>query len=168
MAKYCEWKCDSCGYAVETSGPHEFYLDAQGERQHCGHPVPRSEEAEGAGVAGLTTVAYCPVCHKVFEIVVELFDPPCNFITCWLGSHNLIVPSYQECSSTLLNELPDVPCTRCANGTSESGVVKVTSRCTAAPGRLLAPASKLGDGPGCLGHRHAAIRAAIGASRLPP
>lgn len=41
MATYCLWKCDSCGYTVETNGPHEFYRDAQGERERYGHPVPR-------------------------------------------------------------------------------------------------------------------------------
>jgi hypothetical protein len=126
MATYCEWTCDSCGYLVETNGPHEFYLDAQGERQRYGHPVPRSEEAAKAGVSGLTTVAYCPVCDEVREVVIERFDPPRNFITCWLGSHDLIEPTCPACGSALLDELPDVPCPRCASGRLGGGVVKMT------------------------------------------
>jgi rRNA maturation protein Nop10 len=99
VATYSLWKCDSCGYAVETNGPHEFYLDTQGEHQRYGHPVPRSEEAGKAGVAGLTTLAYCPVCDEVHEVVIQEFDPPRNFITCWLGAHHLIEPTCPECGS---------------------------------------------------------------------
>ena len=126
MATYCEWKCESCGYVVETNGPHEFYIDAQGHRQRYGHPVPRSAEAEQAGVSGLTTVAYCPVCDELHEVVIEEFAPPRNFITCWLGAHNLIEPTCPECGSILLEALPDVPCPRCPNGKFTGGVVKVT------------------------------------------
>ena len=125
MATYYQWKCESCGYMVETNGPHEFYIDSLGRRQRLGHPLPRSDEAEKAGVADLTTVAYCPVCDEVNEVVIEQFDPPRNFIACWLGSHNLIVPTCPECGSTLLNELRDVPCPRCANGKFTGGVVKI-------------------------------------------
>jgi len=111
---------------VETNGPHEFYVDAQGEHERYGHPVPRSEEAEEAGVSGLTMVAYCPVCDEVHEVVIKEFDPPRNFVTCWLGAHTLIEPTCPECTSTLLEELPDVPCPRCAHGKFTGGVVKVT------------------------------------------
>lgn len=126
MATYYQWKCESCSYMVETDGPHEFYIDSHGQRQRYGHPLPRSDEAEKAGVSGLTTVAYCPVCDEVHEVVIEQFDPPRNFITCWLGAHNLIEPACPECGNTLLDELPDVPCPRCASGKFTGGVVKVT------------------------------------------
>jgi hypothetical protein len=126
MATYYQWKCESCSYMVETNGPHEFYIASHGQRQRYGHPLPRSKEAEEAGVAGLTVVAYCPVCDEAHEVVIEEFDPPRNFITCWLGAHNLIEPTCPECGSTILTELPGLPCPRCPNGVFAGRVVKYT------------------------------------------
>lgn len=116
MATYCEPICDPCGYVAELDGPREFYLDAQRGPQRYGHPLPRSDEVEKAGVSGSTTVACCPMCDEAHELVIEQLAPPGKFITCWLGAHNLIKPTCPQCCSTLMEQLHDVPCARCANG----------------------------------------------------
>jgi len=52
MAAFSKWKCERCGFTVETGGPHEFYRDDNGEFLPHGHPTVGSEEAEKKGVKG--------------------------------------------------------------------------------------------------------------------
>jgi len=126
MATGYEWKCVSCGYLVKTNGPHEFYIDPHGCRQRYGHPVPRSKEAEECGVHGLTMVSYCPSCDANREVVIEEFDPPRGFISCWLGPHNIIEPACPECGGELLTKLDGLLCPRCHAGFFTGGQVWVT------------------------------------------
>jgi hypothetical protein len=62
---------DRCGYAVETSGPWEFYRDQAGMRQPYGHPVPRSREAKERGIAGFSALMYCTICDQVVDVIVQ-------------------------------------------------------------------------------------------------
>ena len=57
-------------------GPSEFYRDGQGNRKPYGHPLPFPGEARDYGVKGLSVNLYCPICQKVFDMVVVEFDEP--------------------------------------------------------------------------------------------
>ena len=63
-----EWICNTCGYAIKTSGSWEFYRDSKGQHKPYGHPGAGSEEARNAGIKGFSTEAYCPTCDSVIAL----------------------------------------------------------------------------------------------------
>lgn len=69
-------RCNWCGHSVDTSGPWEFYRDAQGNFKRYGHPSPISEEARQHGVDGMYGDLYCPNCDTVFKLVIMEFKFP--------------------------------------------------------------------------------------------
>ncbi len=121
-------KCDRCGHSVETSGPWEFYRDAEGKIKEYGHPGPVSREAEDAGVYGFTAILYCPTCDKTFEAVLVEFKEPCKFVPgAWTGrcepKEEFTRPNAVKCSQCgkvdlLLGPAKENPptCPRCKQG----------------------------------------------------
>lgn len=86
MGAAYQLRCNKCGHAVSTSGPWEFYRDAQGQVKDYGHPVPCSKEAKQCGIAGLRASLYCPDCDKVSEVViVEFKEPSRQALDVWSG-----------------------------------------------------------------------------------
>ena len=78
--------CSNCSYSVSTSGPHEFYRDADGVRKPYGHPAPFSDEARERGIYGLSGALYCAKCDEVFDVIlVEFEEPAQNDIMVWGG-----------------------------------------------------------------------------------
>lgn len=79
--------CDHCGYSVTTSGPWEFYRDANGQRKPYGHPIPMSREGRERGIAGLAAALYCLKCDKVFDLVIVEFKQPArDSLSVWSGA----------------------------------------------------------------------------------
>jgi len=72
------YKCDHCGYELETSGPWEFYRDEKDQMKPYGHPAPLSDEAAESGIYGLYGKMYCPVCKKVRKVILVEFKNPCR------------------------------------------------------------------------------------------
>ncbi len=122
-------RCDRCGYVVTTSGPWEFYRDAEGQRKPYGHPVPMSREALEQGIAGLSANLYCVHCDKVFDlIVVEFKTPARDALSVWAGNcepqevfKKEGAVKCPECGATALllegDENPQKTCPRCKAGT---------------------------------------------------
>jgi hypothetical protein len=59
MATFYHHRRDMCGYEFDTSGPHEFYRDETGRLADYGHPLPKSLDAEWAGVYGFYGRMWC-------------------------------------------------------------------------------------------------------------
>lgn len=128
MGSGYEHKCDRCGYEVATSGPWEFYRDELGLRHPYGHPVPASDEAERAGIAGLSAEMYCLDCRQVSDVIlVEFVRPAEDSLLVWLGRCEPMEEYRHEgavrcpsCGSTNLLLGPDetrtIPCPRCGVG----------------------------------------------------
>ena len=72
MGSCYAYSCDKCGHTYNTGGPWEFYRDKKGRIKQYGHPVPCSEEAEKAGVHGLTGNVLCLDCGaEIRDLVIE-------------------------------------------------------------------------------------------------
>ena len=76
MATFWRHECDSCGYSFETSGLHEFYVDADGRLQDYGHPLAKSREAKEAGISGFYAHARCLNRDENVDVVVREFEHP--------------------------------------------------------------------------------------------
>lgn len=118
--------CGTCGHSVSTSGPWEFYRDAAGERHEYGHPVPVSEEAARAGIAGLSAELWCPHCDRVHDLVVVEFEQPAGSgFEAWAGG---AMPKEEyrregavrcpDCGAVdlVLGESEQADCLRCGGG----------------------------------------------------
>ncbi len=68
---------EKCDHTLTTSGPWEFYRDAEGKMKDYGHPVPFSDDAAESGVQGFYADMFCADCgNKVGEIkILTVFDP---------------------------------------------------------------------------------------------
>ena len=108
--------CHQCGYEVNTSGPWEYYLDNQGNRQPYGHPIPLTEEAEAQGISGYTAQVYCSTCGKTVEVIWEKWDYPNQFP----GPEELKnpPPCCPQCQNAdlVLDPVPGVMCPKCQQG----------------------------------------------------
>lgn len=126
MAQFFEFVCDTCGHAVSTSGPHEFYRDVDGNRKRYGHPYPVSAEARKRGISGMSAAMYCPQCGLVSDLVLVEFHRSVRAGE--LGISNLDVsesslvpqPSCEHCGHPNLVLGPrsgqEMPCLVCSEG----------------------------------------------------
>jgi ribosomal protein S27E len=130
-------RCNHCGYSVTTSGPWEFYRDAQGEIKPYGHPVPASEEAQERGIYGLSATLYCSECEKTYSLILVEFKKP--FFrgdgSIWLDKHEAGECEPREeykrgdavkcpkCDNTKMilepEEKREMPCPKCGKGLLE-------------------------------------------------
>ena len=119
--------CDNCGYSVSTSGPWEFFRDAEGARQPYGHPAPMSREAKSRGIFGLSAHVYCPHCDRTFDLVlIEYKKPTSKSLSVWMDKsepadeYDGKVLKCPKCGNTdlLLDESDgkEVVCPRCNKG----------------------------------------------------
>ena len=76
MATFWRHKCDTCEYTFETSGIHEFYVDARGAMADYGHPLPSSREAREAGIFGFYGRMWCLNRDQNIDVVVREFEHP--------------------------------------------------------------------------------------------
>src|ERR1035437_7148626 len=74
MATIWNHECSGCGYSFRTSGLHEYFIDANGDLKHYGHPLPESREAEAAGIAGFYADAWCLNADRNVVVVVREFE----------------------------------------------------------------------------------------------
>lgn len=121
-------ECDTCGHAVHTSGPWEFYRDAQGRRRAYGHPTPSSREAKESGIHGLSGELYCLTCDRTSDVIlVEFKAPTSDTLAVWFGRCEPKDECGQEdavrcprCGGTdMILEPPEdreVTCPRCQQG----------------------------------------------------
>ena len=122
----CIYKCTSCAWEFQTWGPREFFVNAAGERESYGHPLPCSDEARQAGVFGLDARRYCVECGAVSGVVLEEFDPPLHDpFKVWDDGANRserrsLDPECGACGSrNLVAALPEdveTPCRKCGAG----------------------------------------------------
>ncbi len=68
MGRGYEIRCMSCDFRANISEFIEFYVDKKGRIQIYGHPLPVSEEAVEAGIAGFLNDYFCPKCGHVTSI----------------------------------------------------------------------------------------------------
>ena len=104
------WTCTNCGNSVRTAGLFKFYIDKNGIRHRCGHPIP-SEADKRYGASGYSCEGYCPRCRQIKDVVVAEFNPRREFeAVCDI------------CGEKLLDNLEDLPCPKCGKGVfGESG-----------------------------------------------
>jgi predicted RNA-binding Zn-ribbon protein involved in translation (DUF1610 family) len=118
MARSSIWKCESCGWTINTSGPHEFYRDNAGIRKPYGHPSPISEEAKKQGVKGFYIKGYCPTCDEAREAITVEFDDTVHR-NWWIESLRKdvrhIEPICNVCHTKIIKEFYSKPCPKCGN-----------------------------------------------------
>ena len=121
MGSGTEWKCNSCGYEVITSGPWEFYRDATGQRKPYGHPVPISDEARQAGMKGFSVKWYCPDCRTVQDVILIEYKEPVAHYEKWkgFGQSSESAPECPKCGAELKRMLKGHVCPRCTDGKFE-------------------------------------------------
>lgn len=106
MGGHYTHRCNDCGYAVETSGPWEFYRSDDGSIKQYGHPGPASEEAKRSGVYGLRGQVYCIDCGGVDDVVLVEFKQPCKWPeSVWLR----LISNPELCEPYKTGELPVCP-----------------------------------------------------------
>src|SRR5450756_244597 len=76
MATFYNHRCSRCGYAFDTSGPHEYYLDAKGYLADYGHPLAESREAKEAGISGFYGRMWCLNQDRNVDVVIREFEHP--------------------------------------------------------------------------------------------
>ena len=118
MAAFSKWKCERCGFTVETSGPHEFYRDDNVELLPYGHPTVGSEEAEEKGVKGFYICGYCIQCDSAKVIIIREFNSPIHNWHCHILDNNEVKsfkPICGECGTRLILDFFEKPCPKCGN-----------------------------------------------------
>ena len=117
MAAYDKWKCESCGFQVETSGSHEFYRDENGECHSYGHPGASSKEAKERGVKGFYVRGYCAKCDSMKAAITREFNTPVH--EGWWHIPDNKVKSFKpicsECGTELITDFYEKPCPKCGN-----------------------------------------------------
>lgn len=122
MATIWQHKCASCDYTFETSGPHEFYLDAEGKLADYGHPLASSREAESAGISGFYGRMWCLNRDESVTVVVREFEHPVGrHDGIWMPGALPVKPVVVECpacgdDSPVMGDRPfgkSVPCPKC-------------------------------------------------------
>jgi rubrerythrin len=97
------WTCTNCGHSVRTAGLFKFYIDNNGIRHRCGHPIP-SEAEKRYGASGYSLEGYCPF-HGVRDVIIAEFEPQREF-------KNIC----DVCGEKLLDNLKNLSCPKCGKG----------------------------------------------------
>ena len=122
MGAGTEWKCNNCGYTINTSGPWEFYRNAVGRRGVYGHPKPTSKEAAQTGIKGYFVKWYCPNCRTVEDSVEIEFKEHVDRHEQWNQLEMALPPKAfcTSCGAELQERLDgDEICPKCNKGKFE-------------------------------------------------
>jgi len=124
MATFWRHECDTCGYAFETSGPHEFFMDADGKPADYGHPLAKSHEAESAGISGFYGRMWCLNLDRSVDVVIrEFVHAVGRYDDIWSpGAHpektvEIVCPDCGD-GSPVMGDLPhgeSIPCPKCGD-----------------------------------------------------
>ncbi|MFZ2036446.1 MAG: hypothetical protein WAU62_05965 [Dehalococcoidales bacterium] len=66
------WTCNQCGYSIRTAGYFKFYIDKNGNRKRCGHPIPSTSDTKPIGYS---KEGFCPHCKEIKDVIVATFTP---------------------------------------------------------------------------------------------
>jgi rubrerythrin len=103
------WTCDQCGYSVRTAGYFKFYIDKNGNRKRCGHPIPSASDKKAAGYS---KEGFCPHCKETKDVVVATFAVPQNSE----GEYKEVPAICNVCHATLKDNLEGEICPKCNVG----------------------------------------------------
>ena len=82
----------------------KFYIDKNGNRKRCGHPVPSKSDKHHVA-SGYSCEGYCPQCRQIKDVVVAEFEPRKEFeAVCDI------------CGTKLLDDLENLTCPQCGKG----------------------------------------------------
>lgn len=120
--------CNQCECSFETTGPWEFYRTDDGSIHPYGHPGAMSHEAEERGIYGADADVYCPVCDRVFSVILIEYKEPYRCLDGrWSGSGEALeeyeagdLPVCPSCGGKRLilddKYEEQLKCPRCATG----------------------------------------------------
>lgn len=106
------WTCDQCGYSVRTAAYFKFYIDKDGNRKRCSHPIPSKADKKATGYS---KEGFCPHCKEIKDVIAATFSPQ--------NPEAKEVPAIcDQCKTPLKDDLENLPCPKCGKGKfKESG-----------------------------------------------